>query len=225
MDIIRPDEIIKSKRKTLCLTVGSDLRLTAKIPLRVTLKQLDAFIVANQQWIHKTLSAKRRENEILSPYINAEIIRLFGKDYKVVQGKKSFEVLDGVIKAPAKLFTIDRKKFVDKTAKWLKNTAAQHLPERTEEILKTLLLQAAGFKLINGKSKWGACNSKQIISLNWRCIFLERELIDYIIIHEAAHLQVLNHSPKFWAAVEAKLPGYKALRKKLKSMSYLMKLY
>jgi len=58
-------------------------------------------------------------------------------------------------------------------------------------------------------SNWGSCSSKKNINLSTRLLFAPDEVIDYVIIHELAHLIQPNHSPKFWALVEKVMPGYK----------------
>ena len=63
-------------------------------------------------------------------------------------------------------------------------------------------------KLTNAKCKWGSCNSKRVISLNWRLIMLSPELIDYVIVHELSHFIHPNHSSDFWSEVEKYYPYY-----------------
>ena len=66
------------------------------------------------------------------------------------------------------------------------------------------------------KSRWGSCSSKG--NLNFNCLLMNApdEITDYVIVHELCHRKEMNHSPKFWAHVEAVLPDYKERRKWLK---------
>ncbi len=70
-------------------------------------------------------------------------------------------------------------------------------------------------------SRWGSCSSKHNINLSSRLLFAPDEVIDYIIIHELAHLIELNHSPRFWALVEKAMPEYKKHEKWLKENDHL----
>ena len=68
-------------------------------------------------------------------------------------------------------------------------------------------------RLSNARSEWGSCNAKGEIRLNWRLVQLPPMLAEYVVAHEVAHLVELNHSARFWALVEALLPGHAALRR------------
>jgi hypothetical protein len=68
----------------------------------------------------------------------------------------------------------------------------------------------------NQKSRWGSCSANGTISLNVRLLFLEPEVVDYVLVHELAHLEYPNHSPAFHARVEALLPGAAAFRRRLR---------
>ncbi len=59
------------------------------------------------------------------------------------------------------------------------------------------------------KSNWGSCSSKSNINLSSRLLFAPEDVIDYVIIHELAHLEEMNHSPRFWALVRNAMPTYK----------------
>ena len=69
------------------------------------------------------------------------------------------------------------------------------------------------FRLKEQKTIWGSCSSKGNINLNWRVIMAPDGGMDYIIIHELAHLTHLNHSKEFWERVAEFMPEYKQWRK------------
>jgi predicted metal-dependent hydrolase len=58
------------------------------------------------------------------------------------------------------------------------------------------------------KKRWGSCNAKGELRFNWRLIQAEMGIVDYVVVHEMAHLKVLNHSPKYWRLVEQIMPEY-----------------
>jgi len=68
----------------------------------------------------------------------------------------------------------------------------------------------------NQKTRWGSCSSKKNLNFNYKILFLQEELQDYIIVHELCHLKEMNHSKRFWSLVAETLPNYSNLRKKLR---------
>ena len=70
----------------------------------------------------------------------------------------------------------------------------------------------------NTKTRWGSCSSKSNLNFNYKILFLNPELQDYLVIHELCHLKHQNHSKVFWAEVESQIPNYKNLDKQLRSL-------
>ncbi|HPI38353.1 MAG TPA: SprT family zinc-dependent metalloprotease [Ignavibacteriaceae bacterium] len=99
---------------------------------------------------------------------------------------------------------------------WLKHYAKKYLPARTTELAKKYDFNPNRITVRGQSSRWGSCSRKGNISLNFNLLKFEKEMIDYVIIHELCHLRHLNHSPKFWYEVEKILPSYKSIIKKFK---------
>lgn len=66
------------------------------------------------------------------------------------------------------------------------------------------------------KSRWGSCNSQGVLTFNYDLLFLEPELLDYVVVHELCHLEQMNHSRAFWKLVGHTIPDYKKRVTKLK---------
>ena len=68
------------------------------------------------------------------------------------------------------------------------------------------------------KSRWGSCSQNGELAFNYRILFLPDELQDYVTVHELCHLQVPNHTEKFWQLVERALPNYQELAKTIRAL-------
>lgn len=68
------------------------------------------------------------------------------------------------------------------------------------------------------KTRWGSCSHKLNLNFNYRIIYLEPRLVDYLVVHELCHLQEMNHGPRFWALIEQTMSDYLVLRKKLRKL-------
>ena len=66
------------------------------------------------------------------------------------------------------------------------------------------------------KTRWGSCSLKGNLNFNWKLIMAPPQALDYVVIHELCHLHEFNHSPRFWALVEARMPDYRIWKKWLK---------
>lgn len=68
----------------------------------------------------------------------------------------------------------------------------------------------------NQKTRWGSCSQKENLNFNYKILFLDKKMQDYIIVHELCHLKEFNHSERFWNLVEKIFPDWKAIKKELK---------
>lgn len=70
----------------------------------------------------------------------------------------------------------------------------------------------------NLRTRWGSCSGRKNLNFNYKTIFLDDELSDYIVVHELCHLQEMNHSKAFWSLVGVALPEYSLHKKRLSKM-------
>lgn len=98
----------------------------------------------------------------------------------------------------------------------LKEQARAAFEEKAVKFGKLMGVQPARITVKDQKTLWGSCSSKQNINLNWRLIMMPEEILDYVVVHELAHLKQMNHSKTFWKEVEKILPDYKRCREWLK---------
>lgn len=102
-----------------------------------------------------------------------------------------------------------------------KREAIKLLSSRIQHWAQVMNLHPSQVKFREQKTRWGSCSSRKIINLNWRLIVFDQEIIDYVIVHELAHLKHMDHSAKFWGVVEQFVPDYPRIVKTLKSSQHL----
>ena len=117
------------------------------------------------------------------------------------------------LKDPATQRARDAKK------KLLTKKAKQYLPYRLEYFAKLYGYSYDKIRFSHASTRWGSCSSNRTISLNIGLMQLPEALRDYVLIHELAHLNHMDHSTAFWDEVAAHDPRYKDHRKRLKSFS------
>lgn len=98
--------------------------------------------------------------------------------------------------------------YKDVFKEWYIEQGKKHISERVAFFAPQLGVNPKNILVTDLKNKWGACTPTGILKFNWKLMMLAPELVDYVIVHELAHLKHLNHSPAFWAEVEFVLPNY-----------------
>ena len=104
----------------------------------------------------------------------------------------------------------------DAQVKQLRESARVYLTAKTEEYAKIMGLKYSRITITGAKTRFGSCSSKGNISYSYRLMLYPEEAIDYVVVHELAHLVEMNHSRRFYAIVEKILPDYKERIKLLK---------
>ncbi|MGI4855859.1 MAG: M48 family metallopeptidase [Janthinobacterium lividum] len=99
---------------------------------------------------------------------------------------------------------------------WFQGEARRRFAERLALHAPRVGVRFKAFALSSAKTRWGSCTSAGNIRLNWRLVHFPLDVLDYVVIHELAHLREMNHSPRFWAVVEGVMPDYQRLRALLK---------
>lgn len=111
----------------------------------------------------------------------------------------------------ARLYVYDRGQYLE-----YKERARKKITERVEFWSDKMGVSYARIAIKNLKSRWGSCSAKRNLNFSYKLLFLKDELVDYVVVHELAHLIELNHSDRFWRIVEKYIPNYKEVVKRLK---------
>ena len=98
----------------------------------------------------------------------------------------------------------------------LKALAKAELPRRTAYFAKIMGVTPTSIKITSAKKRFGSCSGQNGICYSWRLMLYPKEAVDYVVVHELAHIRQKNHSPAFYKEVAKILPDYKAREKLLK---------
>jgi len=90
--------------------------------------------------------------------------------------------------------------------------AKRHLPQLVDKYSTAMCVRPAAIRVTSARTRWGSCSAKGSICFSWRLMRMPPEFIEYVVVHELAHLLELNHSPRFWAVVRSVLPDYEQRR-------------
>ena len=123
--------------------------------------------------------------------------------------KKKLELVEG------RMIPIDE--LSDTEIAELKRKAWEYIPSRVDHFAKIMGVTPSHVSINQAKTRFGSCSSKKRLNFSCNVMRYPYEAIDYVIVHELAHIKELNHSKKFWAIVESILPDYKNRQRILKT--------
>ncbi len=107
-------------------------------------------------------------------------------------------------------------KYEDMVRLWMHSDGGKIFREKLNDFAEQMNVHFNMVRIKNVKTIWGSCSSKKNLNFNFKLFFLPEALIDYVFVHELAHLKHMNHSKAFWSEVEKQIPDYKKRREELK---------
>jgi predicted metal-dependent hydrolase len=100
--------------------------------------------------------------------------------------------------------------------RWYRRAARAEIAPRLDAAAAALGARYERLTIRSQRTRWGSCSATGAMSFNWRLLLGPEEVLDYVVWHEACHLEVLDHSRRFWALLERHCPGYRAPRRWLR---------
>jgi len=213
-----PYKLTRAKRKTISIYVRPDATVEVKAPFFVTEKKINAFVQEKEAWILEHLEQVRRHNAQKSAFSvgYGQKILLRGQEYPITGEKSNRVHFDGQsIYMPEGLTGEEIKKAI---ILLYRKYAESYLKERVAYYAGLVGVTPAAVSITSAKTRWGSCSSTARINFSWRLIQAPDSAIDYVVVHELAHLKEHNHSAKFWAEVVKIIPDYKCKKEKLKQL-------
>ena len=185
-----------------------DGRATLTLPIRVPEREGMAFLREREAWLRGHLDAIEPE----MPVVLGGTVMFRGTELPLVASDvKRARFVDGALALPD-----DPDKVGKRVAAFMKLQARDALADASDRYSVALGKPYGRISLRDTRSRWGSCSSEGDLMYSWRLIMAPTEVLEYVAAHEVAHLQHMDHSPRFWAAVERLFPAHKACRKWLR---------
>lgn len=206
------------KRRTIGLRVDDD-GLTVSMPARASERWLNSVLQEKAGWIVKTLGSWqsprvdriRWDDGAAIPFLGENLTlrvvpSLFGSAPMLQRRQLFVHVADA-----------SHQEVVEQAVtQWMRQEAEVLFRERVAHFSPAIGAAPARLKLSSARTQWGSCTASGTVHLNWQLIKLPARLVDYVVVHELAHLLELNHSPAFWAVVKTACPDFKKRRAELR---------
>lgn len=220
MHPIPVSQLIRSKRKSIALEIKDDGALVVRAPFFVKDESIQKFVDQKQDWINKVYQRVRQRLAQIRPkqFSEGEKFLYLGNEYPLhiaedMFGKLIFE--DQFILSARYLPKAHRL-----FERWYKEEAFSVFTKRCRFYAERMGVHYKRLKLTSPKHRWGSCHPKGSLCFNWRLVMAPLEILDYVVVHELAHLRQPNHSSRFWAEVEKVIPHHCDAKKWLKENQF-----
>lgn len=198
------------RRKSIGLTVTAQGKVVVTAPTGTRPDKIAQALDKHWSWLLRKVTERRAAWSQLRD----GVAFFLGQPYRleVVQGQ------DGAVELTGKRL---RVRLADEGATalwaclqaWYRRQAERLLTQRVRYYEPRLKVTGGPLELRSWKRRWGECHPDGKLRFNWRLVLLPPEILDYVVVHELAHLKVPGHNPRFWSVVAGVLPDWARRRR------------
>ncbi len=210
-----------SKRRSIGLLVDGR-GLIVSVPERASEKWVCSVLQDKARWVVEKLESWQMRQPVKPHWVDGGAIDYLG-DLLTLRVARSLCCAPAQRRGEELWLSVandhDTAHVEQAVSRWYRHEAGQLFAERIARYRPMLNVAPRALKLSSAKTQWGCCTTRGTVHLNVQLIKLPLRLIDYVVVHELAHLREMNHSAAFWAVVESVCPEYTKLRNELKAVA------
>ncbi|MFM8322137.1 MAG: M48 family metallopeptidase [Chloroflexota bacterium] len=209
-------KIIRSHRKSIALVIEADGSLTVRAPQRTPRAEIERLVQEKAAWIAEKQAQARSLPPLLGRFAPGERLPFLGELHPLELVERPGPALaleDGRFRLRKEAAPQAARVFED----WYRAQARRLLGDRTAQLAQRHGFHYTGLRISGARTRWGSCSGRGGLSFSWRLVLAPPAAIDYVILHELVHLDVRDHSARFWARVAQLDPGYAKQRDWLKT--------
>jgi predicted metal-dependent hydrolase len=221
---IKRSMIARHVRLEMCRETG----LVVVIPKQYPIRQLPSLLQEKQRWVLRNLQ-KYREAETRAPrneWARDNTLPYLGRHLELVQ-RQSDGGADNV-KLEEELLVVSLAPTSNGPSSvlegWYRSEAAKLIRSKADELGAQLGVTYGRLSIRGQRTRWGSCSPRGNLSFNWKLMMAPEAVIDYVVIHELAHLKEMNHSKRFWQLVAEHCTHWRKHKKWLRAHDALLKI-
>lgn len=210
-----------AKRRSIGLRID-DRGLSVSVPMRASEQWLHNVLQDKAHWVVEKLEGWQMREQPDMRWADGEAINYLGE-------LLTLRVVQSLFATPAHrrgnelcvfVVNISEAAHIEQAvSRWYQREALPLFAMRAAHYAPLMNVTPREIKLSVAKTQWGCCTARGTVRLNVQLIKLPQRLIDYVVVHELAHLREMNHSAAFWAVVKSACPDYVMLRRELKAIA------
>jgi predicted metal-dependent hydrolase len=185
------------------------------VPRRMALRHVQPFVDEKRPWIERTLRRYQAAEAAVPaaelhhggfvPYLGRRLeLRVTVERWR----KRAHVAMRGET-LQVRVAKPGREAIRAALAAWLRRRAHEEIPSRVDAAVARAGARYTSLSIRDQRTRWGSCSSTGSMSFNHRLLLAPEEILDYVIEHEVAHLEVLDHSPRFWRLLASRSPRYR----------------
>lgn len=220
--MMKIDQIIRTRRKTIALIVDSKGNLIVRAPLQTSDARIRELVGQKSGWIEKKKQQvlARRPSGEQDRFREGRVFFFLGRQFPLalVERRRPLLSLKDRFELARPALPQAERVFED----WYRVQARRVLLERSKHLAERYGFQFRRLSITGARTRWGSCGARGSLNFTWRLVMAPEGVIDYVIIHELSHLRIRNHSRSFWDLVESLMPDYRQARAWLKQNGHLL---
>jgi predicted metal-dependent hydrolase len=200
------------------------------VPRRLPLRDVEPFVESRQAWIERTQLRMRTaeaqwprprlEDGGAVPYLGGRLrirLRCDPRRSRAHVARRGDEL---------RLSVTDARPETVRHAleRWYRGQARDEVTTRLDAAVARAGRSYASLQIRAQRTRWASCSAKGAMSFNWRLLLAPAEILDYVVEHEVAHLDVHDHSPRFWALLAERCPEYREREAWLRANGHTLRL-
>ncbi|MDD5018833.1 MAG: SprT family zinc-dependent metalloprotease [Candidatus Omnitrophica bacterium] len=209
------------RKRTISLSIQDDGRITVRFPTRMKIEDAENFVCLKAEWLKRKIAAFRQDPRTHEPqdFYNGKTLPYLGQYFRMRLVEKNEGTDHKEVSFTGDEFILPeglKEDARDAFLAWYKGASRNILASAIERYSPILNVRPDAIKVSGAKSRWGSCSAKDTLNFSWRIAALPQDIIDYIVVHELAHLKHKNHGPLFWNTVASVIEDYKRRNRWLK---------
>jgi len=214
--------VVYSARKTLTITVERDRSIIVRAPTDTPREKIEQLIHQKKLWLYEKVRHTQKYDPPIKEkeFVSGASILYLGKSYKLNVVSEPF---NGILFDDEFLISKSSVPDASKLFKaWYIERAKQKIVPQVRLYASQLGVQYNRIHISDLKYSWGSCTPRNNLNFNHRLIKAPPRVIEYVIVHELAHLIELNHTERFWSIVRTQIPDYLRAKEWLKGYGKLL---
>jgi predicted metal-dependent hydrolase len=212
------------KRRKLTISVERDRSVVVHAPEGMPDEKIRQVVESKRQWIYEKIGHPQKYQRLPhapgKELVSGESALYLGRQYRIEVVKTG---LPGVQFAQRFLIPATQKEQREEALReWYIRKAKEEIIPRVKRHAGEIGVDAAEIKIVDSLYRWGSCTVKDNVNFNWRLIKAPMFVVDYVIVHELAHLIEANHTPRFWNIVRTQAPTMDKAKAWLKEHGQLL---